>query len=74
MVSQSNSDVLVVFASVLIFLVLMASWVWHDARRRGAKKPVFAAVLTLFQGPLWLAFYLAERPLCADERREGGFG
>ena len=74
MEADSNRDVLALFAAWAIFLVLTSSWVWHDARRRGARKPLLAAVLAIFQGPLWLAFYLADRPLCADERRQGGFG
>jgi hypothetical protein len=56
------------------FNVLVALWIFSDARRRQAEKPLFAALATLLLGPLWLAFYLTDRPLCADERREGGFG
>ena len=56
----------------LLFNLVVALWVWHDARRRRARKPLFAAVLALVWGPLGVAFWAAERPLRADERRVGG--
>jgi hypothetical protein len=74
MLSDAQWAALLPFCAVAHFLAVTAIWVWHDARRRRARKPLFAAVLTIFQGPLWLAFYLADRPLCSDERRKGGFG
>lgn len=74
MLSDEHRATLLLFGAIAYFLAVTAIWVWHDARRRRARKPLFAAVLTIFQGPLWLAFYLADRPLCPDERREGGFG
>jgi hypothetical protein len=74
MLSDEHGATLLLFCAIAYFLAVTAIWVWQDARRRGARKPLFAAVLTIFQGPFWLAFYLADRPLCPDERREGGFG
>jgi hypothetical protein len=74
MLTNANWEALLRWGAFAQFLIITASWVWHDARRRGARKPLFAAVLAIFLGPVWLAFYLADRPLCADERREGGFG
>jgi hypothetical protein len=74
MLSDERRATLLLFGAIAYFLAVTAIWVWHDARRRRARKPLFATVLTIFQGPLWLAFYLADRPLCPDERREGGFG
>jgi hypothetical protein len=56
------------------FNLLTALWIYLDATRRSADKPWFAALAELLLGPLWLAFYLTDRPLCADERRSGGFG
>ncbi len=56
------------------FNLFMALWIYMDATRRRAGKPLFAALAVLLLGPLWLAFYLTDRPLCADERRNGGFG
>jgi hypothetical protein len=55
------------------FYVVVALWIYVDATRRRAEKPVFAALATMLLGPFWLAFYLTDRPLCADERRSGGF-
>jgi len=56
------------------FNLLAAAWIFADARARRADKPLFAALAVLLLGPLWLAFYMADRPLGADERRTGGFG
>jgi hypothetical protein len=56
----------------LVFNAAAALWVWHDARRRRARKPTFAAALTLMWGPLGLAFYVADRPLVAGETRPWG--
>jgi hypothetical protein len=58
----------------LLFNAVVAFWVWHDARWRRARKPLFAAGLALLWGPLGLAFWAAERPLTAGERRTGGTG
>ena len=55
----------------LVFNLVLAAWVLHDARRRRARKPVFAAVLTLLWGPLGLGFWESDRPLRAGERRFG---
>lgn len=59
-------------ATNLIFNLVIAIWIWHDARRRRAAKPLFAAVLGLLWGPFGMAFWAAERPLVAGERRSGG--
>lgn len=56
----------------LVFNLVVAIWVWHDARRRRARKPVFAAALALLWGPLGVAFWASERPLTSGERRIGG--
>ncbi len=56
------------------FNTLAALWIFADARARRADKPLFAALAVLLLGPLWLAFYMTDRPLGADERRTGGFG
>lgn len=56
------------------FNVLGALWIYTDARARRADKPLFAALAMLLLGPLWLAFYMTDRPLRPDEQRTGGFG
>jgi hypothetical protein len=56
------------------FNTLGALWIFADARARRAQKPLFAALAMLLLGPLWLAFYMSDRPLRASERRSGGFG
>ena len=55
----------------LVFNLVLALWVWHDARRRGAAKPVFAAVLALLWGPLGLGLWESDRPLAKGEARFG---
>ena len=57
--------------TAVVFNAVLALWVWHDARRRGAAKPVFAAVLALFWGPLGLGLWESDRPLRGGERRHG---
>jgi hypothetical protein len=56
------------------FNTLAALWIFADAKARRADKPLFAALAVLLLGPLWLAFYMTDRPLRTDERRTGGFG
>jgi hypothetical protein len=56
----------------LVFNLVIAAWVFHDARARGARKPGFAAVLALMWGPLGLGFWESDRPLRAGELRRGG--
>jgi hypothetical protein len=56
----------------LVFNLCTAIWVLADARARGARKPVFAALLALMWGPLGLGFWEADRPLAAGETRSGG--
>jgi len=56
------------------FNALAALWIFADARARRADKPLFAAGAALLLGPLWLAFYMSDRPLRANEQRTGGFG
>jgi hypothetical protein len=56
------------------FNLLGALWIFADARARRARKPLFAALAMILLGPLWLAFYMTDRPLRAQERRSGGFG
>jgi hypothetical protein len=56
------------------FNSLGALWIYADGRARLAQKPLFAALATLLLGPLWLAFYMTDRPLRPHERRRGGFG
>jgi hypothetical protein len=55
----------------LVFNIVLAVWVFHDARARGARKPGFAAVLALAWGPLGLGFWESDRPLRAGELRRG---
>lgn len=57
-----------------IFNLILALWVWHDARTRGARKPGFAAFMTALWGPLGLGFWASDRPLAAGEQRTGGTG
>ena len=61
-------------AATLLFNVLLAVWLYYDARTRGARKPLFAAGLTLLWGPLGLGFWASDRPLADGERRAGGAG
>lgn len=61
-------------ATNLLFNLLLAAWVLHDARTRRARKPLFASFLTLLWGPLGLAFWISDRPLTATDERRGGTG
>jgi hypothetical protein len=61
-------------ATNLLFNLLLAAWVLHDARTRRAPKPLFASFLTLLWGPLGLAFWISDRPLTATDERRGGTG
>jgi hypothetical protein len=61
-------------AANLLFNLLLAAWVYYDARTRGARKPLFAAGLTLVWGPLGLGFWASDRPLAGGELRAGGAG
>jgi len=56
----------------LAFNLVVALWVFHDARARGARKPGFAAVLALAWGPLGLGLWESDRPLRQGEQRRGG--
>jgi len=58
----------------LVFNLVIALWVFHDARLRRAPKPLFAAVLALLWGPLGLGLWESDRPLRQDEQRRGGPG
>jgi hypothetical protein len=58
-------------ATNLLFNVVLALWVLHDARTRHARKPVFASALTLLWGPLGLGLWASDRPLAAGETRKG---
>jgi hypothetical protein len=59
---------------VLIFLII-AIWVADDARKRklGLPKIILWTIGTFIIGVIVLAFYVAMRPLKANEVREGGF-
>jgi hypothetical protein len=59
-------------ATNLLFNLVLAVWVFHDARTRRARKPLFASLLTLLWGPLGIAFWASDRPLAAAEQRRGG--
>jgi len=59
-------------ATNLVFNLVAAGWVLHDAWRRRARKPIFAAALAVLWGPLGIAFWCADRPLADGERRAGG--
>ncbi len=59
-------------ATNLLFNLVLAVWVFHDARTRRARKPLFASLLTLLWGPLGIAFWVSDRPLAAAEERRGG--
>jgi hypothetical protein len=61
-------------ATTTLFNLVAAFWVLHDARRRHARKPAFAAALAFLWGPLGVAFWVADRPLTLNERRVGGTG
>ncbi len=56
-------------AATLIFNLLLAAWVLHDARTRRAPKPLFVALMTLLWGPLGLGFWASDRPLAGGEHR-----
>jgi hypothetical protein len=58
-------------ATNLLFNVVLALWVLHDARTRRGRKPVFASALTLLWGPLGLGLWASDRPLAAGESRPG---
>jgi hypothetical protein len=58
-------------ATNLLFNLLLALWVLHDARTRRAPKPLFASALTLLWGPLGLGLWASDRPLAAGEVRDG---
>jgi hypothetical protein len=58
-------------ATDLLFNVLLALWVLHDARTRRARKPFFASALTLLWGPLGLGLWASDRPLAPGETRHG---
>lgn len=60
--------------TTLVFNLAIALWVYHDARRRGGRKPLFAAALALVWGPLGLGLWESDRPLRQDERRAAGAG
>ena len=49
------------------FNTLVALWIFADAKARRAEKPLFAALAMLLLGPLWLAFYMTDRPPRPDE-------
>lgn len=57
--------------TTLVFNLVVAVWVFHDAYARGARKPAFAAVLTLVWGPLGLGLWESDRPLLPGESRRG---
>jgi hypothetical protein len=61
-------------ATNLLFDLLLAVWVFYDARTRRARKPLFASLLTVLWGPLGVAFWVSDRPLAATEERRGGTG
>jgi hypothetical protein len=58
----------------LVFSLVVALWVFHDARARGASKPLFAALLALVWGPLGMGLWLSDRPLGQGEKRYGSAG
>jgi hypothetical protein len=59
-------------ATNLLFNLVLAIWVFHDARTRRARKPLFASLLTLLWGPLGVAFWVSDRPLATTDERHGG--
>jgi hypothetical protein len=59
-------------ATNLLFNLVLAIWVFHDARTRRARKPLFASLLTLLWGPLGMAFWASDRPLASIDERRGG--
>jgi hypothetical protein len=59
-------------ATNLLFNLVLAIWVFHDARTRRARKPLFASLLTLLWGPLGVAFWASDRPLATTDVRRGG--
>ena len=59
-------------ATNLLFNLVLAIWVFHDARTRRARKPLFASLLTLLWGPLGVAFWASDRPLASIDERRGG--
>jgi hypothetical protein len=62
----------VCLATNLLFNLVLAIWVFHDARTRRARKPLFASLLTLLWGPLGVAFWVSDRPLATTDERHGG--
>jgi hypothetical protein len=69
---ESGRMLRVRLATNLLFNLLLAVWVFHDARTRHARKPLFASLLTLLWGPLGVAFWVSDRPLAAADERRGG--
>jgi hypothetical protein len=59
-------------ATNLLFNLVLAAWVFYDARARRARKPLFASLLTFLWGPLGIAFWASERPLATTDVRRGG--
>ena len=58
----------------VVFNLVIALWVFNDARLRRAPRPLFAAVLALMWGPLGLGLWESDRPLREGEQRRGGVG
>jgi hypothetical protein len=69
MVDRAPNIQALIIITTYTFSILAVGWIYADARARRAEKPLFAALAVLLLGPLWLAFYLTDRPLCAHERR-----
>ena len=69
---ESERMLRVRLATNLLFNLVLAIWVFHDARTRRARKPLFASLLTLLWGPLGVAFWASDRPLATTDERRGG--
>jgi hypothetical protein len=74
MVSRAPNIQALIITVSYTFDTLAAVWIYADATARRANKPLFASLAVLLLGPLWLSFYMTDRPLRRDERRRGGFG
>jgi len=57
--------------SFIVFLVI-AIWIFQDAKKRGAENGTKMAILTALFGALAAPFYFAQRPLLEGETRDGG--
>ena len=70
---ESERMLRVRLATNLLFNLVLAIWVFHDAQDRGAHgSRCLPSLLTLLWGPLGVAFWVSDRPLATTDERHGG--